>query len=67
MYIQNTGVEERKESRRSQVTAGQGELRVLRASKNAAPTRSDHVTTGQSVHHTTDHIVPETEGLLGSR
>ena len=48
------------------VTSWQGELWVLRAGQNAAPSSCNHQSAGQGINHSTDHQLSQDEGLLKS-
>ncbi|XP_077522312.1 PAS domain-containing protein trachealess isoform X2 [Amblyomma americanum] len=56
-----------KEPGRSQVTEGQGELRVLRAGQDAAAAGGHHQPARQGLHHPPHHFLPETQGLFPAR
>lgn len=52
---------------RRSVSAREGECRVLRVGQDAAATLGHHVTTGQGLHHQTDHFLPQDEERLPGR
>ncbi|XP_069995951.1 uncharacterized protein [Penaeus vannamei] len=53
------GASEGEVQRRGAFQKRQRELRVLRASQDAAPPRRHHFPAGQGLYHQTDHLLPQ--------
>lgn len=65
--VQYPGASQGEVPGRGTVTAGQGELRVLRAGEDVAATRRHHLAARQGLYHQTHHLLPQAEGLLRAR